>query len=122
MNLKKDALLEHDLVLIHIENKPAFFARVEKITPDVKPKWWRVKFLVLTLPLKILTWIIDEEQIRGTDFTMGGTSVRIEKVVPPKEVEEPSEGVEQKRSGAEGEEAVPKKARVLSLHTNKKKN
>lgn len=122
MNLKHGAILEQDLVLVYIENKPAFFARVEKITPDVKPKWWRVKFLTLTLPLKMITWIIDDEQIRGVDFTIGGTLMRIEKVVPPKELEEPSEAIEQKVSGEDGEEGVSKKARVLSFRTNTKKN
>ena len=37
----------HDLVLAHIDNKPAFYARIEEITPDVKPGWWKVKLLVL---------------------------------------------------------------------------
>lgn len=117
--MKNDPILEQDLVLILIEDKPAFFARVEKITPDVKPNWWRVKFLVLTLPLKTMTWIIDEDQIRGADFTMRGTPIRIEKIVVPKEIEEPSENI--KISGTEGEggKTRPKQARVLSLGDKK---
>lgn len=115
MYLNKDSIVESDLVLIHIDNKPAFYGRVENITTDVKPKWWRVKFLFLTIPYQVTTWIIDDEQIRGADFTMGGTPIRIEKIV----VEEKGEdvGVSEKSQ----EEAEPnRKARVLSLGKNKK--
>jgi len=39
-------IIEQDFVLIYIENKPALYARVEKITADVKPNWWRMKVLI----------------------------------------------------------------------------
>jgi len=115
MNPKQDSILEQELVLIHIEEQPAFYARVEKISADVKPNWWRVKFLMLTMPLNVTTWTIDDEQIRGADFTMGGTPIRIEKVKVPEEIqprEEKKESVKSKDKGS-------KQARVLSL--NKKK-
>ncbi len=115
MNLKEDSILEQELVLIQIEEQPAFYARVEKITADVKPKWWRVKFLMLTIPLNVATWILDDEQIRGADFTMGGTPIRIEKVEVPEEIEPP----EDKEGTAKPEDTAKKQARVLSL--NKKK-
>ena len=41
MIFKQDAVREGELVLIYVENKPAFYARVEKITADVKPNWWQ---------------------------------------------------------------------------------
>jgi len=82
------AVVRGDLVLVHVENKPGFFARVEGIDPDRKRGWWRVKLLVLNLPLKVATWILDNDQICGADFTMGGVPVRLEKIVAP-EVEEP---------------------------------
>lgn len=72
-----------DLVQIHIENKPAFFARIEDITPDAKPGWWRVTLLVLTNPPQVFTWILEEGQINGEPFTMGGTPVVLEKVISP---------------------------------------
>ncbi len=115
MNLKEDSILEQELVLIQIEGQPAFYARVEKITADVKPKWWRVKFLMLTIPLNVATWILDDEQIRGADFTMGGTPIRIEKLEVPEEIEPP----EDKEDNAKPEGTATKQARVLSL--NKKK-
>ncbi len=79
----------NDLVLIHIDNKPGFYARIENITPDVKPGWWQVKLLVLTFPLQVYTWILDESQINGAPDTMGGTPVRLEKVESPPPREEP---------------------------------
>lgn len=121
MRLKNDPLLEQDLVLIYIENKPDFYARVEEIAPDAKPKWWRVKFLALTLPLQMMTWIIDDEQIRGADFTMSGTPIRIEKVVPPQETDEPCAKTETSGGRDEEQEWTQKKARVLSLHRSKRK-
>jgi hypothetical protein len=78
-----------DLVLVHVDNRPGFFARIEAITPDVKPGWWQVKLLVLTMPLQVYTWILDESQIDGAPYTMGGTPIRLEKIVSPVQNEEP---------------------------------
>ncbi|GEM_PF-1054789 len=80
---KKKPIVENDLVLVYIQHQPAFFARIEKITPDVKKNWWQVTLLILQLPVQPTTWILDENQIREEDFTMGGIPVRLEKVVPP---------------------------------------
>ena len=77
----------NDLVLIHVDNKPGFYARVEEIIPDVKPGWWQVTLLVLTFPMQVFTWILDDNQIEGADFTMGGTPLRLEDVVSPVELE-----------------------------------
>ncbi len=73
----------NDLVLVHIDNKPGFYARIEDISPDVKPGWWQVKLLVLAFPLQVFTWTLDENQINGESYTMGGTPVRLEKVISP---------------------------------------
>jgi len=77
----------NDLVLVHVEKKPGFYARIEEISPDVKPNWWQVRLLVLTFPLQVFTWILDEHQLEGADFTMGGTPLRLEPVVSPIEEE-----------------------------------
>ncbi len=74
---------KNDLVLVHIDNKPGFYARIEEISPDVKPGWWQVRLLVLAFPLQVFTWTLDESQINGEPYTMGGTPVRLEKVVSP---------------------------------------
>jgi hypothetical protein len=80
-------ILETDLVLIHVDNKPGFYARLEEISPDVKPGWWQVKLLVLSFPLQVFTWILDEDQLDEAPFTMGGTPLRLEKLVSPLEEE-----------------------------------
>ncbi len=73
----------HDLVLIHVSGKPSTYARVEAIDPDIKRGWLRLRLLILTVPLQVVTWILEPEQIDGKPFTMGGTPVRLERVIPP---------------------------------------
>ncbi len=108
----------NDLVLVHIDHKPGFYARIEGVAPDVKPGWWQVKLLVLTFPLQVYTWILDESQLRGAPFTMGGTPVCLETIEAPQE-------------GAEDTPAAPApapkdaesrpKGKVVSLSDRKKK-
>ena len=82
-------IIETDLVLIYVDSKPGFYARIEEISPDVKPGWWLVKLLVLTFPLQIFTWILDENQLEETAFTMGGTPLRLEKLISPLQPAQP---------------------------------
>ena len=70
----------NDLVLVHINESPAFFARIEAIEPDIKPEWWQVKLLVLQFPIKTIDWILRDPYTQGEPFTMGGTPIRIEKI------------------------------------------
>lgn len=108
----------HDLVLVHIDNKPGFFARVEDISVDVKPGWWQVKLLVLTLPMQVYTWVLDESQINGAHFTMGGTPILLEKVVSPLIKDEKAEAAPARReTGPEG----PKKASVKVVRLSDRK-
>lgn len=106
---------EGDLVLVHVEDTPAFFARIECITADVKPDWYQVIFLVLQVPLVEVTWILRQEYIAGNSFTMGGKKVLIERVVvpprqPPPEQERKSDKDVGEQPGANGE-----KGNVISL-------
>jgi len=128
MQHTKKSIIEQDLILIYVEEKPAFFGRVEKITPDVKKNWWRVAMLVLQIPVKIVTWILDDDQIRGADFTMSGIPVRIEKVeVPREELKVTSEFEKNSVTGVsnvekDGDSEKPEKqARILSF-AHKKEN
>lgn len=112
-------IVETDLVLVHVDNKPGFYARIEEIAADVKPGWWQVRLLVLTFPLQVFTWILDEQQLDEAPFTMGGTPLRLEKLVSPLESEaltpdEPVTSPPQKQSGVPG----PK---VVSLADRRKK-
>lgn len=109
----------NDLVLVHIDNKPGFYARVDDIAPDVKPGWWQVKLLVLTFPLQVYTWILDESQVDGASFTMGGTPVRLEKVVSPAPKEE-KEGPPPVRQDEPKQDGKKGGAKVVPLFDRKK--
>ncbi len=108
----------HDLVLVHIDNKPGFYARIDDITPDVKPGWWQVKLLVLSFPLQVFTWILDGSQIDGVPFTMGGTPIMLEKIVSPAAREEspPPTASKVVPQGSEKKEG----AKIVSLAERKK--
>lgn len=110
----------NDIVLVHVDNKPGFYARIEDISPDVKPGWWQVRLLVLTFPLQVFTWILDEFQLEYAPFTMGGTPIQLEALVSPLEEErkqqEQQEIEERKRLHQEGNS--PK---VVSLADRRKK-
>jgi hypothetical protein len=108
----------NDLVLIHIDNKPGFYARLEDISPDVKPGWWQVKLLALSFPLQIFTWILDGNQIDGDPFTMGGTPVRIDKVVAP--VEEKDSDDSEDKPGPAAVKRQKTGTKVVSLAERKK--
>lgn len=77
-----------EVLLVHFRDKPGFFARVEDIKPDRKKDWWQLTFLVLAVPLQQMTWILDDDQVRGSDFTMGGEPIRLERVKAPEKFPE----------------------------------
>ena len=100
---KNDPIVEKDVFLVHVEEKPAFFAQVEYVVPDIKKGWWQVHFVILTVPLSTATWILDDNQIRGEDFTMKGVPMRIEKIVAPEEddqIESPEDEEDETGTGA----------------------
>ena len=77
---KSERNQEGDVVLIHYQDKPMAYARIEAIEPDVKKDWCQVTLLLLTIPAQTVTWILREAYIHGELFTMGGQSVRLERV------------------------------------------
>ncbi|MDZ7332373.1 MAG: hypothetical protein ONB31_10385 [candidate division KSB1 bacterium] len=109
-----ETISKTDVVLVYIENNPTFFARIEDISPDIKKGWWRVRLLILQIPLMVTTWILDDDQIRGADFTMGGTPIRIEKVVAPR-VALPNEPETVEPKPQEPNITPKKQARIVSL-------
>jgi hypothetical protein len=120
-----------DVVLVYMDNNPAFFARVDEIAADVKPGWFHVKLLVLQIPLLVVTWILREAYYNGQEFTMGGRPMRIEKVVAPVE-KHADEGSDDKKKGPPKPElVVPKKdkegkagkqGKVISMSERRKKD
>jgi len=107
---------EKDVVLIYFEEKPLTFARVEEISPDIKKDWYHVKLLILQVPLQTVSWILKNEYVNGTPFTMGGKKMQIEQVVAPEDPESPDirEEKPEKPQAAET-------AKVISISDLKKK-
>jgi hypothetical protein len=66
-----------DLVIIHIDNKPSVYARIEGIEPDIKPKWYQVKLLFLSFPPQEISWILKREYLEGSPFTMKDIPIQI---------------------------------------------
>ena len=71
---------EGDIVLLYCQDEPAAYARIEAIEPDVKTDWYQVTLLLLAIPAQTVTWILREEYINGTSFTMDGQPMRLEEV------------------------------------------
>jgi hypothetical protein len=80
MSKKESPNQEGDLVLVHYEDQPVVYARIEAIEPDIKRNWYQVTLLILTIPSQVVTWILREEYINGATFTMGGKVMKFEKV------------------------------------------
>jgi len=51
-----------DVVLIYNDEKPAFFARIDSIKPDIKKGWFVVQFLSLTIPLRRRKVLLKKQQ------------------------------------------------------------
>ena len=91
---------ENDVVIIYFEDKPAGFARIEDISPDVKKDWYNVTLLLLQIPLQTVTWILKDIYIDGAEFTMNGNKMRLEPVECPSDPPvEKDEGPEKDNSG-----------------------
>ena len=78
----------NDLVLVHLDRHPTFYARINDITPDVKRGWYQVELLVLSLPPQTLVWILEETHLQGEEYTMGGRPVQLT-LIPPKAAPQP---------------------------------
>jgi len=76
-------LTVNDVVVVHLDRQPAFYARINDINPDVKKGWYQVELLLLTFPPQTLVWILDNDHLQGEEFTMGGRPVQLV-LVPPK--------------------------------------
>ena len=111
----------NDLVLIYLEDEPLSYARIEDILADSKPNWYHVKLLLLQVPAQIVTWILRDIYIEGTEFTMQGKRMRLEKVVvledplPRDKLNKNKEPIEPKTDKPAGQ------AKVISLSDLKKK-
>ena len=73
----------NDIVLIYLEDAPVSFARVESILPDAKKDWYQIKFLMLQIPLQVVTWILKDDYINGQEFHMNGKKMKMVTVESP---------------------------------------
>ena len=76
-------LAVNDVVVVHLDRQPAFYARINDLNPDVRKGWYQVELLLLTFPPQTLVWILDNDHLQGEEFTMGGRPVQLV-LVPPK--------------------------------------
>jgi hypothetical protein len=114
---------ENDIVLIYHEDQPIVFARVEDIRPDVKKDWFQIKLMLLQLPVQTVTWILRDIYINGSEFTMGGSRMRLEKIEPPREdlpAEQQDALDKDARSGGKNPEDAPG-GTIISLKDRKPK-
>ena len=109
----------NDLVLIYLEDKPLSFARIESILPDSKKDWYHVKMLLLQIPLQVVTWILKDVYVNGSEFTMNGKRMRLEKVESPPEPE-PSDSLGDQEVKKEASRS-DKGAKLISLKDLKPK-
>ena len=79
---------ENDIVLISVGGNAVNFARIEQIIPDSKLGWFKVKLMLLQMPIVVTTWVLKEDYINGGNFTMEGQIVNLEKVTCPSGVTE----------------------------------
>lgn len=99
-----------DIILVYYQDKPATYARIEAVDPDVKKDWYQVTLLLLTFPAQTVTWILREEYINGASFTMGGQSMRLGEI-PWEPFTEEAELNDQ----AQGEKERGKGGKVISF-------
>ena len=103
-----------EVILIHYRDNPSFFARIEDVKADRKNGWWQMSFLILIIPPKRMTWILDDDQMRGGDFSMGGNPIRVERVEPDLQGDLDDEDFLADNEGIDGEEESSG-ARIVSL-------
>ena len=111
--------VENDLVLIYFEEKPLAFARIESILPDSKKNWYHIKLLLLQIPLQVVTWILKDAYISGTEFTMNGKKMRLQKVESP--VEPETSELQKDKETTKQTMQNEKGAKVISLQDLKRK-
>ena len=72
-----------DVVLVHLNEQPAGYARLEGIRRHDRPGWYECDLLFLSQPPQPVTWVLEREQIDGVPFTMGGRPVKLERLPEP---------------------------------------
>lgn len=100
-----------DIVAVYFDKKPSVYARIETITPDIKPHWYQVRFLFLSFPPQETIWTLREEYLEGIEFTMKGIPIQ---VIP---LEKPGSG----RASSQDRNKKTRPGEVLSFENFRKK-
>lgn len=97
-----------DIILVYYQDKPATYARIEAIEPDVKKDWYQVTLLLLTFPAQTVTWILRAEYISGDSFTMGGQPMRLGEIPwePFKEEQEINDQTQEDKNKGKGAKVI----------------
>ena len=126
----------NDIVLIHLEDSPVSFARVESILPDHKKDWYQIKLLMLQIPLQVVTWILKDAYINGEDFFMNGKKMRLDVVecpgeelgaaqvetLPPRDNAPENANTREKDDTSEAENSDKTPGKIISFDSLKKKD
>ncbi len=113
--------VENDIVLIHIEDSPVSFARVEDISPDVKKGWYVIKLFILQVPLATISWILKDIYINGEEFFMDGKKMKLEVVEATEETIGDDVSSEDPEDIQDSSKDQNKSANVISFADLKKK-
>lgn len=107
-----------DVVLVYHSERASFFARIDSIEPDMKKGWYKVQLLILTLPIRTVTWILREEYLNGMPFTMEGNAIRIEAVkpLPPEPDTDSAKGQSSEKQLSRGRKVIPFKRTTKGSH------
>jgi len=111
-----------DIVLIHLEDAPVSFARIESILPDHKKDWYQIKLLMLQIPLQVVTWILKDAYINGEDFFMNGKKMRLDVVeCPPEDISVSGPGSEPEKNppASPKEKTIEEKGKIISFADHK---
>jgi hypothetical protein len=118
MRKRRDGNQEGDVVLIHYQDKPMTYARIEAIEPDLKKDWYQATLLFLVMPPQTVTWILREAYINGEPFTMGGQPVRLEKVEKQK-TEDRKQDTEEEGKATEKRQPTARIVKVIPFKKGK---
>ena len=115
MQHRPEMFSQGEVLLVYFNEQPAMYVRIESVRPDRKKHWWQITLLLLVFPSTQMTWILDDEQMRGAAFTMQQQPIRLERV-PFVELDQQNKGDSEAATAyKETPEGKKKEGRVISL-------
>ena len=90
-----------------------------RLQPTSSPAGGRFGFCFCRVPTQEVVWILREEYINGDAFTMGGDPMRLERIAPWQEKNQPPEPAEED-NGQVAETKPKDKGKVVVLSERKR--